>query len=169
MAASKLPIKEGEGFMQKKSLLPALLFCVIHITPLYPASVSFLVIETGLPRESPTNQYTITWENTLLDVFFESGHIVTNSPILRLTQKPEDGFPNVAERDFEEARDGRMDYFLVAIVNYPAPRNVSLRLFRTNSQELVMEHTYTDRTYRTGREEQDAIINAVMTFAGRVR
>ena len=155
--------------MRKKTVVLALLFLAITVFPAYSANVSFLVIETGLGRESPASIHSTMWEDSLLDVFFESGHIVTNSPILRLTQRPEEGFPNAAARDFEEARDGGMDYFVIAVVNHPAPHNVSLRLFRTNSQELVMEYVYTDRTYRTRREEQDAIANDIRMFASSVR
>ena len=154
--------------MQKKTIVQALLFCIIAI-PLYPASVAFLIIEAGPPREGPTSQQTIIWENNLMEVFFESGHIVTNSPILRLTQRPEDGLPHAAVSDFEDARNGGMDFFVIAVVNHPAPHNVSLRLFRTNSPELVTEQTYTDRAFRTRKEEQDTIMEDIRTFAGTVR
>ena len=145
-----------------------MLFFVIITFPLYSANVSFLVIETGLSSDSPASQYSTLWENNLLDVFFEYGHIVTNSPILRLSHVPDEGFPDEAERDFEYAREGSMDYFLVAIVHHPAPHNVSLRLFRTNSQEMLMEYNYTDRTYRSKKEETDTIQNGIMDIAVRL-
>jgi len=153
---------------RKKHIMQGLLLLVITLTPLHSATVSFLVIEAGLPTEAISQQAAM-WEDALMDVFFEAGHIVSNSPIIRIRHMPGAGFPDEAEGDYELAREGRMDYFIVAVVNHPAPHNVSLRLFRTNSQELIMEHTYTDRTYRTKKEEYDSIRDEIGVLAARVR
>ena len=154
--------------MLKKHIVWGLLFA-IAISPLYSATVSFLIIEFGLAAEGPTSQHSVMWENGLMDVFFEAGHIVSNSPIMRLAQKPGEGFPDEAEREFEFAREGMMDYFVVAVVNHPAPHNVSLRLFRINSQQMIMEHKYTDTTYQTRREEYNAIKQEIQVLLARIR
>ena len=154
---------------RKKYILPGLLFFAVALTPVHSRTVSFLVIETGVAGEGPASQYSTMWEDGLLDVFFEAGHIVSNSPIIRIMHKPGNGFPDEAERDYELAQEGSMDYFIVAVINHPAPHSVSLRLFRTNSHELIMEHKYTDRTYRTKKEEYDSIRNEIRVLAARVR
>jgi hypothetical protein len=147
-------------------LLLLLLQCVIAVSPLYAANVSFLVIESGQPRGNSPGP---VWENNLLDVFFDLGHIVSNSPILHIPHKPDDGFPYEAERDYEFAQSGGMEYFIVAVINNATPYNVSLRMFRTNSRDLLAEHTYTHRTYRSSREETEALKNAIRGFAAELR
>ncbi|MDR1858955.1 MAG: hypothetical protein LBQ69_05745 [Treponema sp.] len=155
--------------MRKKHIMQGLLLFAIAISPLYPATVSFLVMETGLSVESPASQQSAMWENGLLDVFFEAGHIVSNSPIMRLRQRPGDGFPGEAKRDFELAKEGMMDFFVIAVVSHPAPYNVSLRMFRTNSQQMILEHQYTYKTYKTRKEEYDAIKQEILVLAARIR
>ena len=155
--------------MPGKPLLLALVICAITITHLNAATVSFLVIEAGTPRGGPASQLSATWENSLMDVFFEEGHIVTNAPIMRLRHRPDDGFPYEAERDYDEAREGGMDYFIVAIIDHPAPHNVSLRLFNTNSHEMLFEHKYTGKRYLTARAEQESIRNDIRIFAASIR
>lgn len=152
----------------KKHIVQGLLFCAVALSPLYSANVSFLVIETGLPVEA-TSQYSAMWEDGLLDVFFEAGHIVTNSPIMRLAQNPGNGLPNEAKRDHAFAKEGMMDYFIIAVINHTVPYNVSLRIFRTNSPEMIMEHKYTDKTYLTKKEEYDSIKNEIRVLVARVR
>ena len=155
--------------MQKKSLILGLFICAAASFPLGAATVSFLVIETGLSRESGNSRQSAMWENGLMDVFFETGHIVSNAPILRIFRKPADGFPGEAERDYKEAKEGEIDFFIVAIVSHPAPYNVTLRLFRTNSQKMLYEQKYTDKTYKTQKEEYDSIKETIGLLAARVR
>ena len=133
--------------------------------PLYPATVSFLVIETGLPKESPASQYATLWENCLMDVFFESGYIVSNAPILRLMEEPGNGLPSLAEAEFENAKNGGMDYFLVAVVKHPSPYEVSLRLFSTASKEMQQEHNFLENSRIAGSEEKEVIKNSIRAFA----
>jgi len=154
---------------RKKYAMQGLLFCVIAISPLRAATVSFLVMEVGVPTEAPASEQSIMWENGLLDVFFEAGHIVSNSPIMRVAQRPGEGFPDEAERDFEFAKEGMMQYFVIAIVNHPTPYNVSLRLFRTDSQQMIIERQYTGRTYRSKREEIEAIREEIQLLMARIR
>lgn len=163
--------------MPKKPLMLVLLICFLAASHLNAATVSFLVIETGLARDMPTSQYSTMWENGLLDVFFEYGHIVSNSPLLRLYQKPDDGFPDEAERDYDEANEGGMNYFIIAVLEYPSPhgnanmkpKNVSLRLFSTKSTEMIIEQKYIDKEAKTQKEDYDNIKNAIAEMAVRVK
>jgi hypothetical protein len=136
-----------------KRLLVLLLLLAAMALSLSAATVSFLVIETGLKDDSGANDYSVIWENSLLDVFFEEGHIVSNSPILRLTQKPEKEFPDEAQVDLSEAVNGGVDYFILAMVDYPAPLegktqkpgNISLRLYKTRPYQFLYEERYAGR------------------------
>jgi hypothetical protein len=152
--------------MLKKSLV--LLLFLYAISGLGAATVSVLVIETGQMSEGPVSRYSILWENGLMEVFFESGHIVSNAPIMQLFQKPDEDFPYEAERDFDNAKDGGMQYFLVAVVDNPAPSNVTLCLFNTKTRELVQKMVHAD-AFKTSREEQEGIKNTIRALAAQLR
>jgi len=157
--------------MLKKFFVAGLLaYLLLAVFPAGAASVSFLVMETGLPMESPINQYSTLWENCLLEVFFESGHIVSNAPRLRLAEKPSDGFPDEAEKDVTGARDGGMDYFLIAVMDYQGRQkaNVVLRLFTVKTQTLIGEQEYGRKTFMTVREEYEDIKKAIRVISARL-
>ena len=146
------------------------MFLYAFIPPcLFGATVSCLVIETGLPAGGPKSQYSTMWENNLMDVLFETGHIVSNGHMMRLDQKLQEGFPGEAERDFLEARQNGMDYFLIAIIDQGSgTRTVSLRLFSTNSQKLIKEQIYADNNSRSAKEESDNIKKAIGLIAAQL-
>jgi hypothetical protein len=161
---SKQPILVTGISMLKKTVIFGLFIVILAIAPLSApplaaATVSVLVMEAGRPGDL-SGQYAVMWENGLLEVLFESGHIVTNFPRLLIDEKPADGFPDEAERDYEGARLGGMDYFLVTIVDY-ALSNVSLRLFNTDSPQMIHEQKYPVTTLRNTKEEYDRIKTAV--------
>jgi hypothetical protein len=160
--------------MPKKYIVFALLFCAFILPRLFGATVSCLVIETGLPQGGPKNQYSILWENNLMEVFFDTGHIVSNARMIRLYQKPDEGFPAEAERDFEEARESGMDYFLIAIIEQAGSetagsQSVCLRLFSTKSQELIKEQIYSENKPKSAKEENDSIKKAIGLIASQLR
>jgi hypothetical protein len=161
--------------MLKKNLVFTLFFCVFTLTRLSGAAVSCLVIETGLAAVSPKSQYSAMWENNMMDVFFETGHIVSNGRMVRLEQKPEEKFPIEAERDFEEAKENGMDYFLIAIIEHPdgnetaKPQTVYLRLFSTSSQELINEQVYTDNKPKNAKEENESIKKTIGAIAAKIK
>ncbi|MDR0584420.1 MAG: hypothetical protein LBG57_08755 [Treponema sp.] len=136
-----------------------LVLCGLCAMRLGAATVSFLVIETGLPEGAGTGAYSGLWESGLLDVFFEAGHIVSNAPVLRLAQKPAGVFPDEALPDLAGAVEGGADFFILALLDYSAPpngliqkpRHVSLRLFQTGSRRLLYEQQYND----TGPDNPD--------------
>jgi hypothetical protein len=139
--------------MLKKRFFLALFQGFICACGLQAATVSFLVVETGLPVESQAQQYSGLWESGLLDVFFESGHIVSNAPVLRLSEKVSGDFPDAVKNDFNEAVEGGAEYFIIAFLDYdvsenPKPQNVLLRIFRINPFKKIYEQQYTDKTSR---------------------
>ena len=157
--------------MLKKNIVLGLIFCIFAAFPLSAANVSFLVMETGLRQTSPSVRHSVMWENGLMEIFFEFGHIVSNAPMLRVFEEPEGGLPSDAEMDYEAARSGGMDFFVIAIINYPArgnnprPQNVVLRLFSTESEKMLHEQTFSDTRSRTQKEEYDFIKGAIAEFA----
>jgi hypothetical protein len=144
-----------------------LLFLGVFFVPgIFAAMVSFLVIETGLPETAGRNQYSERWESSLMDVFFEAGHIVSNAPILRLTSKPTAGIEVIAEPDIEEAVEGGADYFIVAQLDFTSgslpPGTVSLLLFRLTPFSKLFERNIQGRTYASVREESEILRNIIM-------
>ena len=137
--------------LKRNKLLGAGLFLFMAAGfPLSAATVSFLVIESGLPEEGGSSSWSILWENGLLDVFFEEGHIVSNAPIKRLELKPRQEFPDEAVEDLSEAAAGGCEYFILALLDYPPaagteiprPRNIVLRVFKAGSRQLLYEQPY---------------------------
>jgi hypothetical protein len=159
--------------MQKKYLIFTLFFCIFIGPRLFGATVSCLVIETGLSSGGPKSQYSTMWENNLMDVFFDAGHIVSNARMIRLDRKPAENFPREAQSDYEEARENGMDYFLIAIIEQKVEssetQTVRLRLFRTNSRELINEQVYSDNKPRSAKEENESIKKAINLLAAQIR
>jgi hypothetical protein len=126
-----------------------LFLSVVLSVPVPAATVSFLIVETGLLPGAAANEHSNLWESGLLDVFFDAGHIVSNAPILRLDGKFEKDLPEKARADIDEAALGGMDYFIIAVLDYPPleiseaeakkPDRVSLKLFTTSPCKLLFE------------------------------
>jgi len=161
---------EWESCMPKKYLIFTLIFCALTLPSLFGAAVSCLVIETGLPSAGPKSQYSTMWENNLMDVLFETGHIVSNGNMIRIDRKPAESFPVVAERDFQEARASGMDYFLIAIIEQGSggAQTVCLRLFNTKSRTLIKEEVYADNRTKNAKEENDSIKRAIGFIAAQI-
>ncbi|MDR2501141.1 MAG: hypothetical protein LBD37_08720 [Treponema sp.] len=111
--------------------------------------VSFLVVETGIPRGGAA-EASSHWENGLMDIFFEAGHIVSNGAIKRIALEDADVLPREVQGDFDAAAAGGAEFFLLALLDYqgnanpsaPKPQQVVLRLFKTKPCRLVAERRY---------------------------
>jgi hypothetical protein len=144
-----------------KRLLIVLCAGFLPLLPLSGATVSFLVLETGLEETQGASHYSSLYESGLLDVFFEAGHIVSNAPIRRLSGIPKQAFPEEAKHDLEEALEGGMEYFILAQLDYavPAgekiekPHNIFLRIFSVNPYRLVYEQRYSGQVLPTLDDE----------------
>ena len=151
--------------MAKKCLLLGLLFCVFTGLRLEAATVSFLVIETGLSAEAEKKALSGLWESGLLDVFFEAGHIVSNAPVMRLDSNPAKELPDEAQAEFDGAVEGGADFFILALLNYQAdsakPEHISLRLFRINPYKKLFEQRYSDAVTRNMKDEYDSLRKVV--------
>jgi hypothetical protein len=117
------------------------------------ATVSFVVIETGLREETPTIASSRLWEDALLGAFFDSGHIVSNTPIQRISVKPPKNLPDEARVSLDDALEGGAEFFILAVLDYqnpvrtgggalPKPNNVSLRLFKTTPYRFLFSMEY---------------------------
>ena len=146
--------------------LPVRVFIVLWagflpVSSLFGATVSFLVLETGLEEAQGASRYSSLYESGLLDVFFDAGHIVSNAPILRLPGAPKQAFPEEAMHDLEEAVEGGMEYFVLAQLDYAVPpggtiekpRNVFLRIFRLRPHKLIYEQRYDGKALPTMDDE----------------
>jgi hypothetical protein len=155
----KPPIVKKEAFMSGKRFWLVFPLWIFLSLPLSAATVSFLVIETGLREEPESAGYSALWENSLLDVFFEAGHIVSNAPLMRLNQIPAEDFPPEALADLAEATEGGAQFFVLAQLDYfrtdtaPAPRNIALRIYRTRPYGLVHEERFEDLDPPAAKDE----------------
>ena len=134
--------------------------------------VSFFIIETGLPLEGAKNQYSMLWENTFFDVFFDAGYIVCNSPMMRIESKPKMSLEKFVKEEVDEAREGGADYFLVAQLDYTggsaAPREVSLVLFNITPFRLIKEQKVMKRNYKSEKEEIEDLKSIVKGIVPRI-
>jgi hypothetical protein len=142
-----------------KRLGVLVLFSTLLAFPLSASMVSFLVIETGLQPESSAGEYSTLWEDGLMGVFFDSGHIVSNGAVLRLEKKPVKDFPDEAQADLLEAGEGGVEYLIIALLEYKdfngkyKPEEVSLRVFSVSSKSMVYQQQFPAGTGADLREE----------------
>lgn len=134
--------------MVKCTALWGVLFFAVLPRPLSSATLNFLVVEAvGEAGEGPSPasfESSALWEACLLDVFFEAGHVVSNSPILRLSgaaefpggADPGGEFPRELRPGLEDAVLGGADYLILALLSYPPgadpktkPEGVNLRIY----------------------------------------
>jgi hypothetical protein len=157
-----MPIGKEEGSMFLKRAGGLMCLSLLLSVPLSATTVSFLVIETGLGEGEGRNDFSTLWETSLMDVFFESGHIVSNAPVMRLPVNPEGEFPEEARRDLEEAREGGAEFFVLALLDFAgssgagtqrAPQFISLRLFKIEPYGLLFEQRYTGTVKASANEE----------------
>ena len=122
---------------------------VLLLLMVFPASasmVSFLVVETGLNEETVT-QYGSLWEGGLMDVFFDAGHIVTNSPIARMEKMPAEDLSGYIRVDFYEASRSGADYFILGFLEFQnknarTPSAMVIKIYNTNTEKLVFEQSF---------------------------
>jgi len=145
------------GLMVKRVVLTVLGF--LSVFGVEASMISFSVIETGLPPEAGRNQYSVRWENTLLDVFFDAGHIVSNAPIVRLDTKPSGDIMQASAFDIEEAISGGVDFVIFAQLDFssgaPAPGEISFFIYRITGREKIFEKRIAGKNYRSTVDEVD--------------
>jgi len=124
------------------------LFFTLFSFPASALMVSFLVVETGLNEDAPGNQMSTLWEGGLMAAFFDAGHIVTDSPVIRIEKKPASDLTGRIESDFNEAVTAGSEYFLLGFMDYKidgtkfVPVSITLKLYKTGSKKLIFEKLF---------------------------
>jgi hypothetical protein len=137
--------------------------------PLFPSTLSVMVVETGLAETAPVLDASSLWEGSLMDELFELGHIVTNAPILRLAG-PE-RYPDERLLGLDEALAGGVEYYILAVLEYeisvqddPAacrPRSIALRFVRLAPRRVLYEVRYAGNPRATLDETRRQAAGAV--------
>jgi len=152
--------KTIRGEMMKNITL-AVILCILVNFSAGASMVSFYVVETGLCESSQQIRHAEVWENALLDVFFEAGHIVSNAPILRLDSRPEGDILGNVAFDILDGRTIGIDYILIAMLDYTgnlqSPGEISFYIYRVNPREQLLERKIPGKAYGTSREEYDDV------------
>ena len=134
--------------MVNKRLISIVGLPVLMAFPVAASMVSFLVVETGLNENVPSNQLSSLWGGGLMAAFFDDGHIVTDSPVVRMAKRPEQDFTGQVEVDFREAVAAGSEYFLLGFIEYQVvgtkiePVNILLKLYTTDSKKLLFEQVF---------------------------
>ncbi|MDR2186129.1 MAG: hypothetical protein LBO80_10785 [Treponema sp.] len=160
--------------MALKHRLPVLFFTALAVFPASAATVSFLVVETGIAEGAAAESSGI-WESGLMDAFFDAGHIVSSAPVLRLSGAPDKPLPGEAEGSFNEALEGGADFFVLALLEFqdspdnPKPRRISLRLFSTRPRRFIYEEQLNGGPETVPGEEFAAARNAARAIVSRLQ
>jgi hypothetical protein len=122
-------------------------------------TVSFYVIETGLPEEVSISRYSEDWENALFEVFFDAGHIASNEPILRLAEKPQGDI--IQFINLEEAQRGGNDFIIIVQLDLnnvtQTPKEISLFIYRISPFGKIHERKLQPNPSSSSKDEYDNI------------
>jgi len=158
----------------KRLLGTAVLFMLLTFSA-SASTVSFLVVETGLHDgfASPQSSSRL-WEEGLMAFFFDSGHIVTNNPILRMEKKGSSEIRGtILEYDFDEAVMGGAEYFILGLLEYElqgsrvVPANMNIRIYTTAPEALVFEQLFP--IGRNSGEDNVLVRNAGRTIVSHIK
>ena len=125
-------LRPGPG-MAKIAGICVFLLWGMDAPPLSASSISVMVVETGKIDPYPVSEFSRLWENGLMNAFFNGGHIVTNVPVIQIPSEGSGELPEEVQPGFDEARDGGMEFFLLALLDYQGregkPEKIRLKLF----------------------------------------
>ena len=145
--------------MNYKRLGALAILLIVLSFPAFASLVSFIVVETGLGEGISSTQHGSVWEGGLMEVFFDAGYIVTNSPVARMESIPIKDLTGFILMDFEEAAMGGAEYFILGLLECQAqggraiPLNMILKLYSTESRELIFEQSFPISLGRTLAQE----------------
>jgi hypothetical protein len=129
-----------------KPLLSAIFLSLLPVTQSGAATVSIMIVETGRDTQADGGASGI-WEGGMMDVFFDSGHIVSNAPALRTLPDYDEALEDEVRRSLEEASRNGADYFVVARLDYSSaeakgtqkPERVSLKLYKIQPYAVLYD------------------------------
>jgi len=144
--------------MNYKRLGSIIVMLMLLVFPASASMVCFLIVETGVDDEAASTQYSSLWEGGLMSAFFDAGHIVTNHPIERMEKKPAQDLSDGIANNFYDALDGGADYFIVCYLEcrnqggLTVPLDIIIKLYGTNTQELIFEQNFPAGKVNLGEE-----------------
>jgi hypothetical protein len=132
-----------------KTLLATVSLALVPVTSSAAATVSIMVIETGGWADTGTGAASL-WESGMMDVFFDTGHIVSNAPALRISTADNEILLEKTRRSFEEAYESGADYFVITQLDYVGgeftgnqkPERVSLRVYKLHPYSVLYDKNY---------------------------
>ena len=139
---------------------------ILLSSPVFASLVSFMVVETGVGEGVSSTQHGSVWEGGLMEVFFDAGYIVTNSPVARMESRPTEDLSGFILTDFNEAVMGGAEYLVIAFLECQVqgsgaiPLNMTLKLYSTYSRELIFEQIFPINNGRTLAQEFEFAKNA---------
>ena len=150
-----------------KKLSFAVILGILGLLSLNAATVSVLVVETGLPPGNGCTPSAGVWESGFMDTFFEAGHIVSNAPCMQIAAAFDSNadrtassgvLPREVNSDFDQARIGGADFFVLVILDYKEesiehPKDVFVRVFRVSTGELLHETKIAAKTWANSDQE----------------
>jgi hypothetical protein len=157
--------------MNNKRLVSMAVLLLLLVFPVSASTVSFLVVQTGLGEKTIT-QYGSLWEAGLMEVFFDAGHIVTNSPIARMEKRPDEDLSGPIELDFNEARVGGADYFILGFLEFKdssVPNAMIVKIYSTDTEKLIFERSFPAGTGRNLGEEYQIAKNAGQIIVSNIK
>ena len=161
--------------MINKRLMSIMGLFFILTFPAAASMVSFLVVETGLNENVPANQLSTLWGGGLMAAFFDDGHIVTDSPIVRMEKRPSQDFTGQVEADFKEAVTAGSEFFLLGFLEYQivagkvVPVNITLKLYTASSRKLIFEQIFPVGAGKNFAEEHQFAQNAGKIIVSHLR
>lgn len=160
--------------LKRLACLPLLL--VFFAFPVFPSTISLLLVETGINDNVSNIHHTAIWEEALLGAFFDNGYIVTSSPTLRMERRPARDLTGTIARDFDEAVLGGVDYFVLAYLEYRIgsggrafPVGINIRVYSTETRSLIFEQDFPAGSGRNNNEEIELANSTGHTIVSRLR
>lgn len=159
-----------------KSLLLIFFITMAAIIPSGAATISIMIIETGAVDEAARSTVDI-WESGMMDALFGEGHIVCNTPAMRISNPDDEELPKEARPSFEDADVNGVDYFIIAVLSYPHsespvianPDKVSLRLYRIDPYGMLYNTSYPLASGIPAAEEFSNAKNAAQMLSQYIR
>jgi hypothetical protein len=147
---------------------------VARVNSIQAATVSILVVEIGSMGNTDNANL---WETGIMDTLFDTGHIVSNAPMIHIPYLDDKEMPAEARRDFEEADRNGVDYFIIAELSYlkiekpgtERPYQVALKLYRTRPYSVLYTNKYQTNPDTPMIEELSNAKNAALTLIPYMR
>ena len=144
----------------------------------FPASasmISIMLVETGIDERFSSGYYASLWEDGLMAAFFDAGHIVTNSPVTRMLEKPDPTVSGPFEDAFREAISNGANYYILGFLEYglksgkTLPVSIALKVFDSDSGQVIHTQTFPAGIGSTEYEEFLLAQNAGQSLISQIK